>query len=62
MDSFFVKITEVITITSLSRSTIYRLINIGDFPAQVSIGRRQARWVKDEIVTWCEEKLLDSRQ
>jgi prophage regulatory protein len=57
MSPIFIRISEVITITSLSRSTIYRLINSGEFPAQVPIGCRQSRWVKDEIVKWCEAQI-----
>lgn len=53
----FMKLNEVIRITSLSRTTIYRLISEGEFPKQVSLGGRSVAWVESEINEWMEEKV-----
>ena len=56
--SKFIKISEVIEKTSLSRSTIYRLLNLGDFPRQVKLSSRSIGWVEEEIQEWINEKSM----
>jgi len=51
-----IKISEVIYQTSLSRSTIYRLINQGLFPEQVKLSTRSSAWVESEIDDWIKER------
>ena len=53
-----IKISEVIEKTSLSRSTIYRLLNLGDFPRQVKLSSRSIGWVEEEIQEWINEKSM----
>lgn len=61
MEPIFLRIQDVIKMTSLSRSTIYRMINDREFPEQILVGTRQVRWHRQEILDWCEEKLINSR-
>ncbi len=49
------KINEVIDRTSLSRSTIYALIEKGKFPSQRKLGPKCSRWVESEIDAWTRE-------
>ena len=49
------KINEVMDRTSLSRSTIYALIEKGKFPSQRKLGRKCSRWVESEIDAWTRE-------
>ena len=44
-------------ITSLSKSSIYRLISEGDFPKQIQIGKRSVVWVRSDINNWINQKL-----
>ena len=44
---------EVLNRTSLSRSHIYRLMGLGQFPKSVALGSRVA-WVESEIESWLE--------
>ena len=44
--------TEVEEIVRLSRSTIYHLMKIGQFPAPIRIGQRAVRWLLSDIETW----------
>ncbi len=53
----FLKIKDVITITGLSRSSIYSFINQGTFPKQVQISARSVRWVDSDIEQWMNQKL-----
>lgn len=44
-------------LTGLSRSTIYRLANQGDFPRPVRLGQRSVAWRESEVRAW-----IDTRQ
>ncbi|WP_442789653.1 helix-turn-helix transcriptional regulator [Novosphingobium sp. SL115] len=46
------RISEVIEITSLSRSQIYAMAKRGDFPKQISLGRKCSRWRGQDIAAW----------
>lgn len=48
------KIKEVMTITRLSRPTIYRLIKQGSFPKQIHTSTRSSAWLKLEVHAWIE--------
>lgn len=50
-----IRLPEVIEITRLSRTTIYRLINEGRFPKQVKLSVRASGWFEDEIAEWQKE-------
>ena len=49
------RLPEVIELTGLSRSTIYRLIEKGEFPTQLQLSTRTSGWRLDEIEIWIEE-------
>ena len=53
----FIRLNVVKEITSLSKSTIYRLISEGDFPKQVQISKRAVVWVRSDINAWINQKL-----
>jgi prophage regulatory protein len=47
-----VRLKEVLVITGLSRSVLYRLCSQGAFPAQVDTGVKQATWRHSDVQTW----------
>ena len=47
--STIIDIKDVISITSLSRSSIYALMKKGEFPNQVKLSSRRVGWVKSEV-------------
>lgn len=47
-----IKLREVITMTGLSRSSIYLLIKKGAFPAQIKLSTRSSGWFWSEINSW----------
>lgn len=57
----FLRLGEVMNITSLSRSSIYKRIGEGSFPAPVSIGGRAKRWLKTDIESWISQQIRMSR-
>jgi Predicted transcriptional regulator len=47
---------EVERLVGLSRSSLYRLIERGEFPRPLTISSRAVRWRADEIATWIEAR------
>lgn len=43
---------DVISMTSLSKPTIYRAIRAKGFPAPVKISARRVAWKRDDIDAW----------
>jgi len=55
------RLPEVIRKTGLSRSQIYRLIDMGSFPGQVHLAERTAAWIETEIEQWLLERINRTR-
>lgn len=51
----FYRLADIIRITALSRSSIYRRIAAGDFPAQVSLGGRATGWRRADLQEWIND-------
>lgn len=49
-----IRLNTVLSRTGLSRSTIYRKIKAGTFPAQLKISVNGAGWKESEINCWVE--------
>ena len=49
-------LSDVKRLTSLSKSTIYRLIKAGEFPKAIKITARRVAWRAAEINGWLEQK------
>ena len=41
---------------ALSRTTIWRLIRTGDFPAPRKIGKRRIAWLASDVARWRESR------
>lgn len=46
------RIKQVIDMTTLSRSTIYRLIDKGEFPKGKNLSSRTVVWSESELILW----------
>lgn len=52
----FYRLADIIRITALSRSSIYRRIAARDFPAQVSLGSGRAKgWRREALQEWIND-------
>ena len=51
------KLQQVMAITGLARSTVYRYCTEKDFPRPVQLGNRNVAWVEAEIQEWLEQKI-----
>jgi prophage regulatory protein len=45
--------------TGLSRSTIWRLEQTGEFPGHFHTSSNTVAWLESDVVAWIEAKLLD---
>ncbi len=57
----FLRLTEVMARTGLSRSTIYVRMDQGRFPQPVSLGGRAVGWIESEIDDWMRNRVERSR-
>ncbi|EGQ7891848.1 AlpA family transcriptional regulator [Vibrio vulnificus] len=54
----FLRIQDVMSLTGLGRSTIYKFMaDETDFPKSVPLGGRAVAWVESEIEEWMESRL-----
>lgn len=52
----FLKITDVVAETSLSRATIYRLIGKGLFPSPIKVSTQRVAWAESKVHAWMNEQ------
>ncbi|EKG0042496.1 AlpA family transcriptional regulator [Vibrio cholerae] len=52
---------EVLTMTGLSRSSLYRFIEENQFPTQVQLGGRAVAWVEGEVQEWIAQRITNRR-
>ena len=57
----FIRIKEVLSITSLSQSELYRRIKAGTFPTQVKLAPGHVVWVQSEVDAWVAERIAEFR-
>lgn len=58
----FIRLNEVKAATGLGRSTIYKYIKLGMFPAAVNLGGRSVAWVEVEVQAWIAERIRERDQ
>lgn len=51
------KMRDVMALTSLAKSTIYKYIDTEGFPKQVKLGSGSVAWVEGEVLDWIEAKI-----
>jgi prophage regulatory protein len=56
------RLPEVVRRTALSRSQIYRLIELGTFPRQVPLSERAAGWIEVEVDGWLRDRIDRARK
>ncbi len=44
--------------TGLSRSTIYEMMDRGEFPRPIRIGRRAVAWPESAVIAWLAKRPL----
>ena len=57
MSRSFLRLTTVKARTGLSRSTLYRRISQGRFPAPIPLGGRSVGWLDSDVDAWVEQQV-----
>lgn len=50
-------ISEVLQLSGLSRTTLYREIKSNAFPASVKLSLRSVGWLRDDVTQWLESRI-----
>lgn len=53
---------EVERLTALSRSRIYALMALNEFPKPIRLGAMSVAWLETEVHAWIEQRIADSRK
>ena len=61
MEHQILRLTDVIAMTGLSRSSIYLRMVQGKFPKKINLGSRAVGWISSEVNEWIEERIRESR-
>ncbi|WP_077262490.1 AlpA family transcriptional regulator [Vibrio campbellii] len=51
------RLKEVINLTGLSKSSIYRYADGHEFPKAVSLGGRSVGWIESEVIQWLQGRM-----
>lgn len=54
-----IRLKEVLNMTGLARSSVYRLMDSKLFPAAVSLGDRAVGWVESEVQDWIALRIAE---
>ena len=57
----FLKLQAVMSITGMSRSSIYLAISEGRFPKQINLGARSIAFLESEVQEWMEHCVANRR-
>ncbi len=54
-----IRLKEVMSLTGLGRSSIYKFMEESRFPKSVSLGDRAVAWIESEVEDWIVEKIAE---
>jgi prophage regulatory protein len=54
-----ISLNEAAKVTSLSRTSIFKLRARGEFPRAVTLGEKRVAFVRDEVIAWIEARIAD---
>ncbi|AWH87905.1 helix-turn-helix transcriptional regulator [Limnobaculum parvum] len=60
MDDQLVDMAFITRFTGLTDKWFYKLIQLGQFPKQIKLGR-SSRWLKSEVEAWLQQRIKESR-
>lgn len=55
----FYRLHELQKLVPAKKSTIYRWVQTGDFPAPCRLGARTSAWHREEVHRWCEARIAE---
>ncbi|HDU8651728.1 helix-turn-helix transcriptional regulator [Morganella morganii] len=61
LEDKFIDMKFIVQLTGLSDKWFYKLIQDGQFPKPIKLGR-SSRWLKSEVDTWLKVRIAESRE
>ena len=58
-DVVLLPIQRVISRVGLSRATLYRMVDSGEFPRPVKLSPMRVAWIEAEVNLWIGERLME---
>ncbi len=55
--SRLIRMKKVLEMTGLGKTSVYDLLNAGNFPKSVPISERSVAWVEAEVQQWIDERI-----
>ena len=55
------RLSQVLALTGLSRSTLYELVAEGSFPSPIELHAGAAGWFEAEVHAWIRRRVAESR-
>ena len=62
MQEALLRLPLVLSITGLSRASVYAAIQRGEFPAPVQLGARAVAWPASQIDKWVQDRIAAGRR
>ena len=56
----FMRMREVIEMVGVSRATIYRWMDAGDFPRSIALGGNSIAWSEKSVQEWMESRITSN--
>lgn len=53
----FIRLDELMNKTGLGRSTIYRMVDKGEFPKPINLTSNKVAWLQSEVNDWMKKKV-----
>ena len=53
----FIRLPQVVEMTVLAKSTIYKWIRLGEFPKQIQLGGKSVVWNERDVIDWMNQQI-----
>ena len=53
----FIRLLQVVEMTGLAKSTIYKWIRLGEFPKQLQLGGKSVVWNERDVIDWMNQQI-----
>jgi prophage regulatory protein len=53
---YVLRLRDVLQLTKLSRASVYRAVQRGEFPRPISLARRASGWKASEVQNWIDSR------
>ena len=55
----FYRLREVLQLVPVKKSSLFRWVQLGQFPAPYRLGPRASGWSRRDVLDWCEARIAE---